>query len=162
MCIRDRPATSHPPNVCWPVGGEIDIMEAYRPAGARRAVSDTEEDVLMTYHWAEECNKDLFVDGAQGRIGLNGSSWSDEWHTFGVDWSTDRIDWYVDGKLQHSVSAGTPASLFVPQDPFYMILNTALEPWSDAGLDEGFPTAVSYTHLRAHETVLDLVCRLLL
>ena len=24
------------------------------------------------------------------------------------------------------------------------------------------PTAVSYTHLRAHETVLDLVCRLLL
>ena len=26
----------------------------------------------------------------------------------------------------------------------------------------GFPDAVSYTHLRAHETVLDLVCRLLL
>ena len=25
-----------------------------------------------------------------------------------------------------------------------------------------FPRAVSYTHLRAHETVLDLVCRLLL
>ena len=24
------------------------------------------------------------------------------------------------------------------------------------------PAAVSYTHLRAHETVLDLVCRLLL
>ena len=26
----------------------------------------------------------------------------------------------------------------------------------------GFPYPVSYTHLRAHETVLDLVCRLLL
>ena len=26
----------------------------------------------------------------------------------------------------------------------------------------GTPRAVSYTHLRAHETVLDLVCRLLL
>ena len=25
-----------------------------------------------------------------------------------------------------------------------------------------YPAAVSYTHLRAHETVLDLVCRLLL
>ena len=25
-----------------------------------------------------------------------------------------------------------------------------------------YPDAVSYTHLRAHETVLDLVCRLLL
>ena len=30
-----------------------------------------------------------------------------------------------------------------------------------AGRDTGF-IAVSYTHLRAHETVLDLVCRLLL
>ena len=28
-------------------------------------------------------------------------------------------------------------------------------------LEEGIPS-VSYTHLRAHETVLDLVCRLLL
>ena len=27
---------------------------------------------------------------------------------------------------------------------------------------EGVTVAVSYTHLRAHETVLDLVCRLLL
>ncbi|WDT36846.1 hypothetical protein PVA38_11630 [Streptococcus pneumoniae D39] len=30
------------------------------------------------------------------------------------------------------------------------------------GLDCHLPNAVSYTHLRAHETVLDLVCRLLL
>ena len=29
-------------------------------------------------------------------------------------------------------------------------------------LYEDYPTPVSYTHLRAHETVLDLVCRLLL
>ena len=28
--------------------------------------------------------------------------------------------------------------------------------------DKGSPWPVSYTHLRAHETVLDLVCRLLL
>ena len=41
------------------------------------------------------------------------------------------------------------------------------EPWihdvEENGLSEvGEPAAVSYTHLRAHETVLDLVCRLLL
>ena len=30
------------------------------------------------------------------------------------------------------------------------------------GKDGGLTTPVSYTHLRAHETVLDLVCRLLL
>ena len=33
--------------------------------------------------------------------------------------------------------------------------------WSSAGVDRGV-RPVSYTHLRAHETVLDLVCRLLL
>src|SRR5664280_3266521 len=31
-----------------------------------------------------------------------------------------------------------------------------------AGMAAHLPGAVSYTHLRAHETVLDLVCRLLL
>ena len=38
--------------------------------------------------------------------------------------------------------------------------------WIEEGLlheeDIGMLGAVSYTHLRAHETVLDLVCRLLL
>ena len=29
-------------------------------------------------------------------------------------------------------------------------------------VEVGLPVAVSYTHLRAHETVLDIVCRLLL
>ena len=33
--------------------------------------------------------------------------------------------------------------------------------FKDAGIPEGL-LSVSYTHLRAHETVLDLVCRLLL
>ena len=35
------------------------------------------------------------------------------------------------------------------------------EDWSDKVLHV-IDTPVSYTHLRAHETVLDLVCRLLL
>eukprot|EP00656_Telonema_subtile_P035855 TRINITY_DN39811_c0_g1_i1.p1 TRINITY_DN39811_c0_g1~~TRINITY_DN39811_c0_g1_i1.p1 ORF type:complete len:187 (-),score=42.40 TRINITY_DN39811_c0_g1_i1:6-566(-) len=46
------------------------------------------------------------------------------------------------------------------------VLNgTALQPCTDqqtCSADDGCVCAVSYTHLRAHETVLDLVCRLLL
>ena len=34
--------------------------------------------------------------------------------------------------------------------------------WTLYSSDAIWDTAVSYTHLRAHETVLDLVCRLLL
>ena len=37
-----------------------------------------------------------------------------------------------------------------------------VEPFAGYGFNQGHATAVSYTHLRAHETVLDLVCRLLL
>ena len=33
---------------------------------------------------------------------------------------------------------------------------------TDEAVNEALRLAVSYTHLRAHETVLDLVCRLLL
>ena len=40
---------------------------------------------------------------------------------------------------------------------FYKDLVT---PWQGVSIDNNVP--VSYTHLRAHETVLDLVCRLLL
>ena len=38
----------------------------------------------------------------------------------------------------------------------------ALKPVGPAPYRRGGPEPVSYTHLRAHETVLDLVCRLLL
>src|SRR5664280_3342459 len=60
--------------------------------------------------------------------------------------ATDGLD------IQH---AGVAAQ--VMRDPFAAI---AL----DLGLAIGMhgPVTVSYTHLRAHETVLDLVCRLLL
>eukprot|EP00657_Telonema_sp_P-1_P007681 TRINITY_DN27768_c0_g1_i1.p1 TRINITY_DN27768_c0_g1~~TRINITY_DN27768_c0_g1_i1.p1 ORF type:complete len:156 (-),score=28.45 TRINITY_DN27768_c0_g1_i1:52-519(-) len=42
--------------------------------------------------------------------------------------------------------------------------NKVYDPESDSSLGQYYPQAraVSYTHLRAHETVLDLVCRLLL
>ena len=46
----------------------------------------------------------------------------------------------------------------VPNDPAVDVPGVAFDRLGD----EDGPGAVSYTHLRAHETVLDLVCRLLL
>ena len=43
--------------------------------------------------------------------------------------------------------------------PHALDIGEILDPGSRAGMDR---RPVSYTHLRAHETVLDLVCRLLL
>ena len=41
--------------------------------------------------------------------------------------------------MRHVRVAGEPASLFIPSDPFYMILNTALNHWANASLDAGLP-----------------------
>ena len=97
-------------------------------------------DVLMTYHWAQQCNKDLWT-GQQGRYGRPGADWSDEFHTYGVEWvAGESIEWFVDGIRRYSVHTGWPASsLTVPFDPFYMILNTALQPWASSKLDAGLP-----------------------
>ena len=123
-------------DICWPMGGEIDIMEAYRPTPSKQG------SMIMTYHWASECGKDLY-DG-KNELFPNASNttvvdWSNEYHTFGVEWSKNRIEWYVDGVLKHYRTTGQPSNLFIPTLPFYMILNTAMEPWSDHTLDEHLP-----------------------
>ena len=140
--LMPEPSTSRPPNVCWPVGGEIDIMEAYRPANANAGDGDgknEEEDVVMTYHWADACGHDLWT-GQQGRFARPGADWSDAFHTYAVEWLPgEKITWFVDALPRYEVRKGTPEGLTVPEDPFYMILNTALQSWADAGLDTGFP-----------------------
>src|SRR5664280_3371594 len=63
----------------------------------------------------------------------------------------------------HSDRPGTPAGpLAQLTDPFFLLARNpgGRAAWTAGALRES--GAVSYTHLRAHETVLDLVCRLLL
>ena len=63
----------------------------------------------------------------------------------------------------------TPPDLFVKglvsieTSPFFFVISTPIDLFGT--LEEeahGCDGTVSYTHLRAHETVLDIVCRLLL
>ena len=165
--LMPEPTTSNPPNVCWPVGGEIDIMEGYRPRtgagpgvvgagvvgaepgvvgavgagavggageGALKDKRDTEEwgpgdaSVLFTYHWAAQCGKDEYAGGNERWPLANDTTtvvdWTGSFHSFAVEWSKESIVWFVDGVKRHERRVGTPPSLFIPTDPFYMILNT--------------------------------------
>ena len=139
--LMPEPSTSVPVNVCWPMGGEIDIMEGFRPRGADN--NPLRDSVLFTYHWAKECGKDLYNGGNERWPLANDTvtdvDWSGAFHTFGVEWRRDSIEWFVDGVSHHKRVAGTPASLFVPRMPFYMIINSALTPWSNSELDMGYP-----------------------
>ena len=79
------------------------------------------------------------------------------------------IEIVKDSGLRGRGGAGFPTGMkwsFVPKDtpkPRYLVCNAdESEPGTFKDNELMLVNPVSYTHLRAHETVLDLVCRLLL
>lgn len=143
---------------CWPVGGEIDIMEMNGGVYGNTVVG--------TYSWSKNCSAgepdpqpplanctcgcgcDLFFskDPARGGHGVNGhynctetSPWtckeqhdfSKAFHVFSITWSAREISWAVDDRTYFVQRVGVPQGLYVPQWPMYFILNTAIQPQSD-------------------------------
>jgi beta-glucanase (GH16 family) len=92
-----------PTSGAWPP--EIDIMELLGHEPTR---------VYMTHHWGQWPN----VQSHGGSF--PGPDFSQDFHTFAIEWSPTRIDWSVDGVLRFSSTQA------VPQEPFYIILNTAV------------------------------------
>lgn len=100
----------------WPYRGELDIME-----NVGRDPS--------TVHGS------LHGPGYSGGSAITGSftlpagqRFSDDFHTFAVEWEPDEIRWYVDGTLyQTRTPADLPAGApWVFDHPFYLILNSAV------------------------------------
>ena len=58
--------------------------------------------------------------------------------------------------------AVSKAELFLIEASFDKSMHVKVITGKSGNMQEHIIKAVSYTHLRAHETVLDLVCRLLL
>ena len=142
--LMPNPSTSVPKDVCWPVGGEIDILETYEPTPTKNIFKKWQhyEEMFMSFHWATQCGHDLWNGGkgTRGIYSMPGESYSDEYHTYAVEWTNTSITWFVDGIQRNQIpQEGSPKSLVIPQDPFYMILNTALNPWSEADADSGYP-----------------------
>ncbi|UJW33075.1 glycoside hydrolase family 16 protein [Saccharothrix sp. AJ9571] len=96
----------------WPNCGEIDFMEN---------VGFEPNSVHGTLHGPG-------YSGSGGIGGVyNGPNFSDDFHTFTVDWAPDKITWSVDG---NAYQTRTPADLngnrWVFDHPFFMILNLAV------------------------------------
>ncbi|MDE6616766.1 MAG: family 16 glycosylhydrolase, partial [Lachnospiraceae bacterium] len=71
----------------WPRCGEIDIMEVL---GNETSTS------YGTIHYGNPHSE------SQGKYTLEKGNFSDEYHTFSVEWEPGKINWYVDGKLIHT------------------------------------------------------------
>ncbi|MBE1576405.1 RICIN domain-containing protein [Amycolatopsis roodepoortensis] len=127
-------------NVGWPNSGEIDIMEN---------VGFEPNTVHGTLHGPG-------YSGAGG-IGAayNGPNFSDDFHTYAVDWAPNQIEWYVDGNLYQT---RTPADLngnrWVFDHPFYLILNLAVGGYwpGDPNSSTVFPQRLVVDYVRVNSS----------
>jgi beta-glucanase (GH16 family) len=127
-------------NVGWPNSGEIDIMEnvGFEP----NAVHGT-----------------IHGPGYSGAGGIgaayNGPNFSDDFHTYAVDWAPNQIKWYVDGNLYQT---RTPADLngnrWVFDHPFYLILNLAVGGYwpGDPNSSTVFPQRLVVDYVRVNSS----------
>src|SRR6266446_206717 len=125
--------------VGWPTCGEIDIMEN---------IGKEPSIVHGTFHGPG-------YSGAQGISAAyalpNGQKFSDDFHTFAVEWEPNVVRFYVDGLLYKT---RTPADLpagksWVFDHPFFIILNVAV--------GGGFPGNPDATTVFPQRMVVDYV-----
>ena len=101
----------------WAASGEIDIME-FR--------GQNEQEVLGTLHYGGGWPKNTFSGSS---FKLTEGSFSDDFHTFAIDWEEGKIVWSVDGKPYqtqtkwHSDNAKFPAPF---DQEFHLLLNLAV------------------------------------
>ena len=123
----------------WPNCGELDIMEN---------VGFEPNTVHGTLH-----GPGYSGSGGIG-AGYNGPNFSDDFHTYAVDWSPNKITWSVDGNLYQT---RTPADLngnrWVFDHPFFLILNLAVGGYwpGDPDGSTQFPQqlVIDYVHVTA-------------
>ncbi len=103
----------------WAAGGEIDIMEAVNIATT----------VHGTIHFGGQWPNNTSAGGQYGP----GIDFSQDFHTFTVEWEPDTIRWYVDGNLYRSLSrtswwsSNAPDNERAPFDhSFHLLLNCAV------------------------------------
>jgi beta-glucanase (GH16 family) len=92
-----------PTSGAWPP--EIDIMEL---------LGHQPNTVHMSQHWG------TWPDVQSFTTSFTGPDYTQDFHVFAVEWWPDRIMWFVDD-VAHAAHFDS-----IPQEPFYIILNTAV------------------------------------
>ena len=114
-----------PAGACWPVGGEIDIMEMWGQPDTERV------SVAATYHYGEACgvNRVASKNRQWGRYPLipllDKVRWDEEFHVFAVEWRVgESIAFFVD---DHHLVTLDASDVTLPTLPMSPILNTAID-----------------------------------
>ncbi len=113
---------------------EIDIVEI---------LGHAPEMLYMTLHYADSDGNESGTSDKH----YHGPNFSDDFHTFGLDWQEGNIVWYVDGLEQYRVTEN------VPGKPMYLIANLAVGGEWPGAPDESthFPATYEIDYIRVYE-----------
>jgi beta-glucanase (GH16 family) len=92
------------PDKDWPP--EIDVLEY---------LGHKSNTIYMSNHWSDSENWHN-----SKTVGYTGPDFSEDFHTFAVEWNPGEIIWYVDGVERHRTNTG------VPDRPMFVIANLAV------------------------------------
>ena len=104
------------PGIRWPAGGEVDIMEYYRNM------------VLANIAYSVN-GRPVWSSPRKSPAELGGDRWSEKFHTWTMDWGTNKIDLLLDGKVMNhfDLAQADKSDRGNPfHGPEYIILNQAI------------------------------------
>jgi beta-glucanase (GH16 family) len=108
----------------WPLGGEIDIMEFYRPKGV--------PTILANIAWGRNDNGGPVWNTkmiALAEFTKSDPAWVKKFHTWRMDWTKDSIKLYLDDQLLNTNAVRetlNPDSSNPFLQPHYLLLNLAI------------------------------------
>jgi beta-glucanase (GH16 family) len=132
------------PDVGWPMSGEIDILEATGQASML---------AHGTIHYGQPWPDNSF---SGGHILSQPGKWSDNFHTYAVEWTPYEMRWYLDDILY---STKTPADMAdaswwtFENYKYHFLLNVAVGgTWGGTPDDSIFPVSMEVDYVRVYDT----------
>ncbi|NMP16914.1 family 16 glycosylhydrolase [Thalassotalea sp. Y01] len=130
------------PAVGWPTSGEIDIFES---------VGQSANTAYGTIHYGQP-----WPDNAHqgGSILMQPGKWSDDFHTYAIEWEAEEIRWYVDNLLYSVKTLADVAPEDWPFDGrnnFHLLLNLAVGgTWGGTVDDSALPQTLQVDYVRIY------------
>lgn len=116
----------------WPASGEIDIMES---RGNNYTYSLGGGDIVSSsLHWGPAVGYDAYSRTSNYKRASH-AQWSDQFHTFGLEWTEKYLFTYIDTKLMQVFYWDFQKPLYAQGDfPFANANGTRLsDPWAQTG-----------------------------
>ncbi len=122
----------------WPDYGEFDVTEIY---GSRPDISES------NFHRAGgnigARNHNVTTKGSSSSLSINAPSplvagGTNDWHTYGFNWTDDTLQWFIDGVLVRTYTAGSAADRAALGYEHSIILNLAMGGNGPRSSDHGY------------------------